>query len=106
MSPSANSHEPAPDIVEFSLTPQQVPEPKKPRQSRSFSFSSSSSSSSSSKEKSQPQPRPLTISDAVALGPVGCLQALFFADNVIYMTSAGRKSAAELCAQQKGKHQK
>ena len=105
MSPSANRHEPAPDIVEFSLTPQQVPEPKKPRQSRSFS-SSSSSSSSSPKEKSQPQPRPLTISDAVALGSVGCLQALFSADNVIYMTSDGRKSAAELCAQQKGKHQK
>ena len=83
------------DDVEFSLTPQQVPAPQKSRKARA-----------TPKQKPQPQPRPLTISDAVALGPVGCLQALFGADNVIYMTSEGRKTAAELRAQQQGKHHK
>ncbi len=99
MSLSDNSHnrdlERDSDDVEFALTPQQVPAPQKPRKARA-----------TPKQKPQPQPRPLTISDAVALGPVACLQALFGADNVIYMTSNGRKTAAELRAQQKGKRHK
>ena len=72
---SDNSHDRDDDVVEFSLTPQVVSEPKKPRKPRS-----------AKKQATKPLPRV----DAVTWGPEACLQAIFQCTNVIYVNAGGK----------------
>lgn len=72
---SDNSQDLDDDVVEFSLTPQVVPEPEKPRKPRV-----------SKKQDTKPLPRV----DAVTWGPEACLQAIFQCTNVIYVNAGGK----------------